>query len=131
MAEQSRIQQGKFYHIQWLKSGNDDYMETVKSLIPGRIYRLKNGDQFRVVGRAYFKYTYQDIDNIRVMMEDYDRGTVQYNLCKRMAKAFKAKTPAVRFSAEEREVLAYTYYENEFIRDCDRETLRKVLNIKK
>lgn len=64
------------------------------------------------------------------MMESYDIGTVQYNLCMRMNKAFKAKTPAVRFSNEEREILSYVYYEDNNITDKDRKTLRKVLNIK-
>lgn len=63
-------------------------------------------------------------------MEDYDIGTVQYNLCMRMTRAFKAKVPAVRFSDEEREILSYVYYENEYLTDKDRATLRKVLNIK-
>ena len=125
-----KIEQGKFYHIQYVDNGKSDYIETSKPLINGRIYRLGNGKQFRVIKRAHFKYTFEDIDNIRVMMEDYDIGTVQYNLCIRMARAFKAKVPAVRFSDEEREILSYVYYDNEYITDKDRETLRKVLNIK-
>ena len=125
-----KIEQGKFYHIQYVDNGKSDYIETNKPLINGRIYRLGNGKQFRVIKRAHFKYTFEDIDNIRVMMEDYDIGTVQYNLCMRMTKAFKAKVPAVRFSDEEREILSYVYYENEYITDKDRATLRKVLNIK-
>ena len=124
------IKQGKFYHIQWLETGKADYIETNKTLINGRVYNMKDGKQFRIIKRAYFKYTFEDINNIRVMMEDYDIGTVQYNLCMRMARAFKAKVPAVRFSDEEREILSYVYYENEHITDKDRETLRKVLNIK-
>lgn len=125
-----KIEQGKFYHIQYVDNGKSDYIETNKPLINGRIYRLGNGRQFRVIKRAHFKYTFEDIDNIRVMMEDYDIGTVQYNLCMRMTRTFKAKVPAVRFSDEEREILSYVYYENEYITDKDRETLRKVLNIK-
>lgn len=126
----SKIEQGKFYHIQYLDTGKSDYLESSKTLVNGRIYRLNNGRQVRVIKRAHFKYTFEDIDNIRVMMEDYDRGTVQYNLYIRMAKAFKGKVPSVRFSDEEREILSYVYYENQFISDRDRETLRKVLNIK-
>lgn len=125
-----KIEQGKFYHIQYIDNGKSDYIETNKTLINGRIYRLGNGKQFRVIKKAHFKYTFEDIDNIRVMMEDYDIGTVQYNLCMRMARAFKAKVPAVRFSDEEREILSYIYYENEYLTDKDRVTLRKVLNIK-
>lgn len=124
------IKQGKFYHIQWLETGKADYIETNKTLINGRVYNMKDGKQFRIIKRAYFKYTFEDINNIRVMMKDYDIGTVQYNLCMRMARAFKEKVPAVRFSDEEREILSYVYYENEYITDKDIETLRKVLNIK-
>ena len=126
----SKIEQGKYYHIHYLDNGKTDYLESNKPLVNGRIYRLSDGRQVRVIKRAHFKYTYQDIDNIRVMMEDYNIGTIQHNLCIRMAKAFKAKVPAVRFSNEEREILSYIYYENEFISDSERETLRKVLNIK-
>lgn len=126
----SKIEQGKFYHIQYIDTGKADYLESNKNLVNGRIYRLGNGKQIRIIKRAHFKYTFEDIDNIRVMMEDYDIGTIQYNLCIRMAKAFKAKVPSVRFSDEEREILSYVYYENEHIREKDRATLRKVLNIK-
>lgn len=125
-----KIEQGKFYHIQYIDTGKTDYLETTKPLINGRIYRLGNGRQIRVIRKANFKYTFEDIDNIRVMMEDYDIGTVQYNLCVRMNKAFNSKVPAVRFSDEEREILSYVYYENDFIGDKCKETLKKVLNIK-
>jgi len=125
-----KIEQGKFYHIQYINTGKTDYIESNKILVNGRIYRLGDGAQVRVIKRAHFKYTFEDIDNIRVMMEDYDIGTVQYNLCRRMAKAFEAKVPAVRFSDDEREILSYVYYENQYISDSDRQTLRKVLNIK-
>ena len=125
-----QIQQGKFYHIQYVDTGKSDYLESNKNLVNGRIYVLGNGRQVRVIKRAHFKYTFEDIDNIRVMMEDYDKGTVQYNLCMRMAKAFNGKVPSVRFSDEEREILGYVYWENQYISDSDRETLKKVLNIK-
>ena len=125
-----QIQQGKFYHIQYVDTGKSDYLESNKNLVNGRIYILGNGRQVRVIKRAHFKYTFEDIDNIRVMMEDYDKGTVQYNLCMRMAKAFNGKVPSVRFSDEEREILGYVYWENQYISDSDRETLKKALNIK-
>lgn len=124
------IKQCKFYHIQWLKTGKADYIETNKTLINGRVYNMKDGKQFRIIKRAYFKYTYEDINNIIVMMEDYDIGTIQNNLYKRMVKAFDSKVPAVRFTRDEREILAYTYYENSNISESDKRTLRKVLNIK-
>ena len=126
----SNIEQGKFYRIRYTDTYKEDIIESVKTLKIGRYYTFKNGRQFQVIKNAYFKYTYEDIDNIRVMMEDYDIGTVQYNLCKRMMKAFKQKTPNVRFTTEEREILSYIYYENEFISENHRKTLKKVLNIK-
>ena len=124
------IEQGKFYKVRYVHNYKEDTIESVKNLLVGRYYKLKDGTQFQVLKRIYFKYTYEDIDNIRVMMEDYDIGTVQYNLCMRMAKAFKAKTPDVRFSREEREILWYVYEENPYISDSHRKTLKKVLNIK-
>ena len=124
------IEQGEFYLIKYLKTQRTDYLESKKQLYKNKIYTLTNGKQFKVIRKAKFKYTIEDIDNIRVMMEDYDIGTVQHNLCMRMARAFKEKVPAVRFSDKEREILSYVYYENEYITDKDRATLRKVLNIK-
>lgn len=38
-----KIEQGKFYHIQYIDNGKSDYIETNKTLINGRIYRLGNG----------------------------------------------------------------------------------------
>ena len=131
MGKNKEIQQGKFYHIKYTDNLSKDIIESTKVLQVGRYYRFKNGREFQVTGKAYFKYTYEDIDNVRVMMEDYDIGTVQHNLCKRMYKAFQQKTPAVRFSDEEREILSYIYYENTHIRESDKRTLEKILNIKK
>jgi hypothetical protein len=106
-------------------------IELAKPVKVGKIYCLQNPyRRFLVLSEAKFKYTYEDIDNVRVMMEDYEPGTIQYNLWKRMVKAFNAPTPAVRFTDEEKEVLGYTYYENQFISESDRKTLRKILGIK-
>lgn len=124
------IEQGTFYKIRYTDTYKEDTLESVKPLKIGRYYTLKNGKQIQILKKLYFKYTYEDIDNVRVMMEDYDIGTVQYNLCIRMTNAFKDKTPNVRFSSEEREILWYVYNENEYISESQRNTLRKILNIK-
>lgn len=127
----SNIEQGKFYRVRYIDNNKEDFLESVTTLRVGRYYTLKNGRRFQVLKNAYFKYTYEDIDNLRVMLEDYDIGTVQYNLCIRMAQAFKQPIPKVSFSREERELLWYIYEENEFISEKHKETLMKVLNIKK
>lgn len=132
MKQEKLIQQGKFYRIQYTDNGETAIIELVKPVVVGRIYTLKaNYRRFLVLSEAKFKYTYEDIDNVRVMMEGYDIGTIQYRLCQRMARAFQAPTPAVRFTDEEREILSYIYYENEFISEKDRKTLRKILGIRK
>lgn len=125
-----RIEQGKFYLVKYTDNYKETVLETGKVLKPSRYYFTKDGRQVFVIKRLTFKYTFEDIDNVRVMMEDYDVGTVQHNLCMRMVKAFNQQTPAVRFSQEEREILSYIYYENPYIRESDKKTLRKILGIK-
>ena len=63
-------------------------------------------------------------------MEGYDEGTLQDNLRKRLAKAFKSQIPSIRISSEEKDLLSYVYYENEYLSEGDKATLRKVLGIK-
>lgn len=125
-----KIEQGKFYLVKYTDNYKDTVIETSKVLKPSRYYFTKDGRQVFVIKRLTFKYTFEDIDNVRVMMEDYDVGTVQHNLCMRMVKAFNQPTPAVRFSQEEREILSYIYWENHNIRESDKKTLRKILGIK-
>lgn len=125
-----KIEQGRFYHIQFMDTGKKDYFESNKPLVDGRVYRLQNGRTFRVIKKAHFKYTFEDIDTLRVLTEDYDIGTVQNRLSVRMAKAFNGKVPAVRFSDEEREILGYIYYENQCLTEEEKRVLRKVLNTK-
>jgi hypothetical protein len=128
---EKKIEQGRFYRIQYVDTRTPGIIELAKPVKVGKIYCLQNPyRRFLVLSEAKFKYTYEDIDNVRVMMEDYEPGTIQYNLWKRMVKAFNAPTPAVRFTDEEKEVLGYTYYENQFISESDRKTLRKILGIK-
>lgn len=123
------IQQGTFCKIVY-SDGKLDVIESFIKLEIGKLYKGKDNNVFKVVGISKFKYTYKDIDNIRVLMEGYDEGTVQDNLRKRMTKAFNSKTTSIRLSFEEKELLSYIYYENEYISESDKETLRKVLNIK-
>lgn len=125
-----KIEQGKFYLVKYVDDFTETVLETSKVLKPSRYYFTKDGRQVFIVKKLTFKYTFEDIDNVRVMMEDYDIGTVQYNLCKRMAKAFDQPTPAVRFSQEEREILSYVYWENPYTTESHKKTLRKILGIK-
>ena len=64
------------------------------------------------------------------MMEDYEEDSIQSRLCSRMYKAFEDGNPFVKFYREEKELLSYVYYENKFLSEQDKVTLRKVLNIK-
>ena len=122
------IEQGYFYNITWHKTGKKDIIES-KNKLRVHSYFYKNNQPFFVNSEIKFKYTFEDIDNIRVMMEGYDPGTVQDRLRARMAKAFHGKTPSVRFTFEEREILSYVYYENVNISEKEKATLRKVLGI--
>lgn len=125
----SKIEQGKFYKIQYI-NGHIDTIESSSNLNAGCYYIHKTLGKFKVLNEVRFKYTFEDIDNIRVLMEDYEEGSIQSNLCKRMAKAFNGKTPSIRLSFEEKEILSYTYHENEHLSETFKETLRKVLDIK-
>ena len=125
----SEIKQGTFYRIKY-KNGKTDILESFVKLEPGYIYNGGNGKYFKVIGVINFKYTLEDIDNLRVLMEGYDEGTLQDNLRKRLAKAFKSQIPSIRISSEEKDLLSYVYYENEYLSEGDKATLRKVLGIK-
>lgn len=129
--EKNRYNQGIYYRVQYQDTFKEDTYESPVTLKIGRYYRLNNGKQIKVLGKLNFKYTFEDIDTIRVLMEGYDKGTVQSRLAQRMWKAFNSPTPAVRFSSEEREILGYIYYESEMLSDRDKKTLEKVLGIKK
>lgn len=123
-----RIDQGKFYKVQ-LENGEQTILEfnNQTQLIIGKRYKTKDKGIIKVLSECRFKYTFNDVDNIRVMMEGYEEGTIQDNLRKRMEKAFKQPTPAVRFSLAEKEILSYIYYESKMLSEDKKETLRKIL----
>ena len=123
-----KIEQGRFYHIKY-SNGIKDILESTKALKIGRYYRLKDGREFQVIKEAHYKYTYEDIDTSRVLTEGYDIGTEQRRISDRMRKAFNSKTPSVRFTPMDREMLSYIYYENEYLTDKEKRVLEKILEI--
>lgn len=129
--ETKKIEQGRFYKIQH-KNGKHEIIEVKPTLKLecGKLYNIGIKGVVKVISEIKFKYTFEDIDNIRVLMENYDEGTIQDNLRKRMEKAFKQPTPAVRFSFGEREILSYIYHESQMLSKSEQITLEKVLNIK-
>lgn len=127
----SRIYQGIFYKVMYQGDNKTRLFESNTELKINAFYRdNKNNRIFKVLNRCNFRYTLEDIDNIRVMMEDHDVGTVQSNLCERMNKAYNELNPAVRFTNEEKELMSYMYYEDEYLDNGQKETLAKVLGIK-
>ena len=83
---------------------------------------------FTVKSKKNFKYTLEDIDDIRVLTEGYEYGTGK-DICEHMMQAWERKIPNVHFSREEKEFLSYIYHENEYICENDRKVLEKVLDI--
>lgn len=130
---ENTIEQGKFYRIQYLDTGESNLIELTTPVKIGQTYNLKGSKRrFLVLSQAKFKYTYEDIDNIRVLMSDYDRGSIQYRLRVKMENAFKQPTPSVSFNDDEREVLGYVYYDRDLeLTDKQKATLRKVLGLKR
>jgi len=125
------IRQGRFYKVQ-LENGKQTILEfnNQTELVRGKKYKTKEHGIIKIISETKFKYTFEDIDNIRILMEGYDEDTIQDNLRKRMIKAFNQPTPAVKFSSVEKEILSYIYYENKMLTEDKRITLRKVLNVK-
>ena len=123
------IKKEKFYHIRYI-DGTTDIIVTDKSLKIGRYYRFKDNREARIVKQGHYKYTFEDIDTIRKLTEDYNIGTLQYRLSQKMDIALSSKIPSVRFTDEERKMLSYIYYDNEYLTDKDKEVLEKILDIK-
>jgi hypothetical protein len=119
----------RFYHIQYINTGKTDYIEIDRPLVIGRIYNSKDGQQFRIIRQAHFKYTFSDIENIYSVMSQYNRGSLQYGLAVRLREALKGKVPAVRFSDEDREMMYEIYVEDMELTDEQRATIKKVLNV--
>lgn len=124
------IKRNHFYHVTYYLTGKTDIRGFKNNLRPGRYYTDKNGIQFRVERKAYFKYSFKDIENLVHLMDGYSRGSVQYRLKLKLLDTLNAETPKIKFTDEEREVLQYIYYSELDISDDEIVTLRKVLGLK-
>ena len=123
----SRIQQGNYYSVLYDGEKKETIIETLQELNPDKRYSL-NGKLFTVKSKKTYKYTLEDIDEIRVLTEGYETGTGK-EICEHMLQAWERKIPNVHFSKEEKEFLSYIYHENEYISETDRSVLEKVLDI--
>lgn len=123
----SRVQQGNYYSVLYDGEKKETIIETMQELQPDKRYAL-NGKVFTVKSKKTYKYTLEDIDDIRVLTEGYESGTGK-DICEHMMQAWERKIPNVHFSREEKEFLSYIYNENEYISVHDRAVLEKVLNI--
>lgn len=123
-----RIEQEKFYHIRYA-NGTSDSIKTTRTLKSGRYYKTKDGIEFQVLKQSHYRYTYEEIETIKELTEGYDIGTLQHKLSKKMGRALHSKTPSLRFTPEEREILSYIYYENEALTEKAKRALEKILGI--
>jgi len=125
-----RIEQEKFYNIRYA-NGTSDSIKTTRTLKSGRYYKTKDGIEFQVLKQSHYKYTYEEIETIKELTEGYDIGTLQHKLSEKMGRALHSKTPSVRFTSEEQEILSYIYYENEALTEKSKRALEKILGIRR
>ena len=125
-----KIEQEKFYHIRYA-NGTSDSIKTTITLKSGRYYKTKDGIEFQVLKQSHYKYTYEEIEAIKWLTEGYDIGTLQHKLSKKMNRALHSKTPSVRFTSDEREILSYIYYENESLTENDKRVLEKIIGVRR
>lgn len=120
--------QEKYYTVIF-ENGKNGYIKTSKTLRCGRIYTLKNGNHIRVLNKTTFKYSIDDIITIKNIMEQYDIGTLQYNLAVKLSKIIENGIPSVRFNKDEKELLWDIYNYDDNLSDNDIKVISKILNI--
>lgn len=120
--------QEKYYAVTF-EDGKNGYIKTNKTLRSGRIYTLKSGKNIRILNKSNFKYTINDIITIKNIMEQYDIGTLQYNLAVKLSSIIRSGIPSVRFSKDEKELLWDIYNYDKNLNDNDIRVISKVLNI--
>lgn len=117
----------KYYHIRYSDNGTSGILKTKKNLKIGRYYRLKDGREAQIIKQAHYKYTCSELEVIRRLTSEYNIGSMQRRLSKKMEIALRSGVPSVRFTGDEREMLSYIYYEDNSITDEDKKVLEKIL----
>jgi len=121
----------KFYLIQIITKSKPEYMKSAKVLKIGRIYNLKNGEQFRVIREVHCKYTIDDIQNIMQVVDGGYIGTERHKMYNKMNEIYKSGIPRVRFTESEKEMMYLIYINNDYNTEDQKKTLEKVLNIRR
>ena len=92
-----------YFKVQYT-TGGTDILNLRDDTQVGKTYKMYNGQVFKVLGKKTFKYTMDDLDNLRVILEGYDEGEY-YDIYKRVMKALDKGVPSIRFSSYEKELL--------------------------
>jgi hypothetical protein len=130
MSTKSTSEQTKthYYKITYSDTGRNNMISTTESLSLNRYYVSPTGRSFIVTGKAKLKYSMQDINSLVDILNEYDIGTIQYNMCNKFILVQRSNIPKITLTAEEKSVLMDILCDDPDITDEQEKVLRKILN---
>lgn len=118
-----------YFRVQYRGSNKKDVLNLVDSTQVGKVYRRTDNNQvFKVLGKANFKYTLDELDTLRVMLEGYTAGPY-YELHNRVCEALIRGVPNIRISSLEKDYLGYIYINSGYCNEEEKKLLIKITNI--
>lgn len=73
------------------------------------------------------KYTYDDIDWLRVLCEGYDEDSEMSNICKKALKALRTGNYNIRFTQYQKEILSQQYENKQYLTAGELNVLHKII----
>lgn len=118
----------KYYKITYADTYTDDIFPSTESLTTNRYYISPKGRSFVVNGRTKLKYNMSDIQTLIDILNDYNIGTVQYNMCAKFNNIRRSGVPKIALSPTEKSVLTDILYDDPELTENQLQVLKKVLN---
>lgn len=118
----------KYYKITYEDTYTDDIFPTTESLTINRYYTSPKGRSFVVNGKVKLKYNMGDIQTLIDILNDYNIGTIQYNMCAKFSRIKRSGVPKITLSTSEKSVLTDILFDDPEITSNQVQVLRKVLN---
>lgn len=120
----------RYYRVSEEKTGKTITIKSNIILKKNRYVKIKDNEYARVISESKFKFSIDDIKALSELLKDYDRGTLQNRLYRKLNLIISTDIPQLRLSKEDKELLSYIYYEDDTLENKYIEVLEKALNIK-
>ena len=119
----------KYYKVKFADDGSEDIIKTDKTLYKDNYYNTIEGRSFFLLCKVNIKYTLEELELVRQMLCDYDRGTEQYMTYLRVKRMLDKGIPYVIFNKLDKNMLVDIYYGTANLGEKYKKVIEKIAKI--